>query len=166
MTKEEALNKLNVYADKVNNKEKKRLEMKRETANNLINEIKKLYPRIKDLYEIIQRTAELKIKNGNFFTDGISHNIGFYFDKFVVGNIISNHNNNCYSPKKYFGIQGGGCCGEDLRINVEDGSISYVAHNTNIDMDITKYYSIYYMKSIINEFDNYEKKVYDYIQNL
>lgn len=165
MTKEEALNKLNNYANKINNEEKKRLCMKRETINYLINEIKKLYPRIKNLYEVIQHTAELKIANGQFFTDGISHNIGFYVDRIVVGVLLC-QSNHSYTPKKYFGIQGGGCCGGDLRINIDDCSISYVKHHTNINVDMGEYYSIYYMKSIINGFDNYEKKVYDYIQNL
>lgn len=165
MTKEEALNKLNNYADKVNDEERKHLDMKRKEVNYLINEIQKLYPRIKDLYEIIQHTAEIKINNGMFFTDGISHDIGFYVDKIVIGALLC-QNNNCYAPEKYFGIRGGGCCGGDLRINVDDGSISYVEHNTNKNIDITEYYSIYYMKSIINGFDNYEKKMYDYIQNL
>jgi len=131
----------------------------------LENGIKSLVPRIKELITVGAALLENnipfgKVSNGwerheEFITNGITHELGFFF-KFGKDN----------SPLLGIGIKGGGCDGHDLAVN-ENGEFVI-----NIDPNARGYnYDGYYdycrkYKQFINNFDEFESKVYQYVENL
>ena len=162
MTREEALNKLNSYAVSKQTKKKREQNAKMEQVCNLEMQIRELFKRMRTLYTIIKRTSELRILNGQFFTNGIEHNLGFYVEKIVVGVVLCKKNA-CYEPSPIFGIKGGGCCGNDLMINPFDETITY---KYIYDSELYSRDHIDKLKQLLKEFDSYEQNVFAFIENL
>lgn len=159
MNRQEALEKLACYGKAKLQKEVKEINEKLREYETLKSKIEGLFDRIIDLYYIVDKTAELRIKNASLFTDGIDHNIGFYVGDFVIGFLLCDKNA-CYKPSVKFGIKGGGCEGGDIEINPFERTIDYS------QPDYLSFNSIYKLKKIIKGFDDYEKKVYDFVENL
>lgn len=142
-------------------------ERKKEIIKKYEQDIKALAPRIKQLMEIAVALLKNNIPLGKrgttitgsyddaFETDGIHHGLGFFFRyergyKYLVG----------------IGIKGGGCCGKDLAVN-KDGDMV-----VKID---PHYHSYMYFgfndycnkcKTFLQKFDDFEKNVNDYVDNL
>ena len=142
-------------------------ERKKEIIKKYEQDIKALAPRIKQLMEIAVALLKNNIPLGKrgttitgsyddaFETDGIHHGLGFFFRyesgyKYIVG----------------IGIKGGGCCGRNLAIN-ENGIMVYRPD---------PYYQSYQYfgyndycnkcKTFLQKFDDFEKNVNDYVDNL
>ena len=139
---------------------------KEQTIQNYARAIKALAPRIDELLEIAKSLVENKISVGRkvkgfigydeeLVAEGIDHKLGFYFaykrgDRCLVG----------------IGIVGGGCCGRDLAVNALG----------NMVVEINPYYSSYLYngyfdycqkcKQFLNDFDDFERRVNAYIDNL
>lgn len=138
---------------------------KAKTIANLENGIKMLVPRIKELIAVAEALLENNIPFGKaatrwdeddeFITNGITHKLGFFF-KYAKDN----------SPLLGIGIKGGGCDGHDLAVNADGEFV------INIDPYAKGYnYDGYYdycrkYKQFIKDFDEFEKKVYQYVDNL
>lgn len=135
------------------------------TIANLENGIKSLAPRIKELIAVGEALLENNIPFGKkigvwkadeeFITDGINHELGFFFEYGKDD-----------SPLLGIGIEGGGCDGHDLVINANGEFVK------NIDPYKKGYnYDGYYdyrskYKKFIKDFDEFENKVYQYVDNL
>ena len=130
------------------------------------NKVIALAPRIKKLMEIAKamlasdvpfgkRTKDMIGYDEEFITDGIKHHLGFYFE-FAKDN----------SPLIGIGIKGGGCCGRNLAVDV----------NGNMVVKIDPYYHSYQYdgywdychkcKELLNNFDGFERRVYEYVESL
>lgn len=82
------------------------------------------------------------LQYGSFKTNGLSHKLGLYFKgKSIVG----------------LGIEGGGYCGEDLAVNAQ-GAV--IVHPSILLDYIGK------CEDFLAEFDNFEKKLFIYVDNL
>ena len=135
------------------------------TIGDLANGIKALTPRIKELITVgvallTNHIPFGKVSGGweayeEFITNGITHKLGFFF-KYGKDN----------SPLLGIGIKGGGCDGHDLAVNADGEFV------INIDPYAKVYrYDGYYdycrkCRQFIKDFDEFEKKVYQYIDNL
>lgn len=159
MNRQEALEKLACYGKAKLQKEVNEANEKLREYEALKSKIEGLFDRIIDLYYIVDKTAELRIKNASLFTDGIDHNLGFYVEDFVIGFLLCDKNA-CYKPSFKFGIKGGGCDGGDIEINPFERTIDYSRP------DYLSFNSISKLKKIVKDFDAYEKKVYDFVENL
>lgn len=155
-----ALEKLSCYSEMKRQKELSKMNEEERNYKALCAKIETLFDRIRDLYYIVDKTAELKIKNGQFFTDGIEHQVGFYVDSIVVGHLMCD-NNACYKPSVKFGVRGGGYDGGDIEVNPFENTIKYSKPNEHLSFN-----SVNKLKKIIKDFDTYEKKVYDFVENL
>lgn len=134
------------------------------TIANLENGIKALAPRIKELIAVAEALLENNIPFGRvsgwdndeeFITNGITHELGFFF-KYGKDN----------SPLLGIGIKGGGCDGHDLAVNAEGEFVKNIdpykkGYNYNGYYDYRSKY-----KKFINDFDEFENKVYQYVDNL
>lgn len=134
------------------------------TIGDLAKDIRALAPRIKELIAVGEALLENKIPFGNrvgfwhdeeFITNGITHELGFFF-KFGKDN----------SPLLGIGIKGGGCEGHDLAVNANGEFVKAIDPNArgyNYDgyYDYCRKY-----KQFIRDFDEFESKVYQYVENL
>ena len=158
MNKEDIIKKINAYSaikqDEAN--------MIKERTEQLIKEysemIRSYIPKITDLYYITEALANNNIKNAFMFTDGISHEIGFFQGKLISGDIMHS-DTKVICPRNVFGIEGGGCRGRDLRINLNDGTINYMGQRGDD-------YHLFYLKEIALNFDVWEKSVEQKINKL
>lgn len=135
------------------------------TIDDLANGIKALTPRIKELITVGVALLSNNISFGKrvgrwgqdeeFITNGITHELGFFF-KFAKDN----------SPLLGIGIKGGGCDGHDLAVNAE----GEVIININPYAKVYQYDGYYdycrKYKQFIRDFDEFENKVYQYVENL
>lgn len=135
------------------------------TIGDLANGIRALTPRIKELMTVgmalltnhipFGRVGGFLNNDEEFITNGITHELGFFFERAKDN-----------SPLLGIGIEGGGCCGHDLVVNAEGEFVK------NIDPYAKGYnYNGYYdycikYKQFIKDFDEFEKKVYQYVDNL
>lgn len=156
MNKTEMLEKINRAADENNQKEARKAEEERRRHTAIINAVKKLAPRIADMLDIAQhlyrkgipigkeRTLHGMRHSDEFVSSWWSHNLGFCYDR---------------SRKPYeeypiwFGFINGGACGEDLCVD-KDGNI---VKGRAKDMD---------MQRMLEQFDEFERKFYDYVESL
>lgn len=135
------------------------------TIANLENGIKSFVPRIKELIAVGEALLQNDISFGKrvgrwgedeeFITNGITHELGFFF-KYRKDN----------SPLLGIGIKGGGCDGHDLAVNAEGEFVKNIdpykkGYNYNGYYDYCRKY-----KQFIKDFDEFENKVYQYVDNL
>lgn len=115
--------------------------------------------RIKDLLKIAKELHRNGFKLGEikgwssfdtpqFLTDGIAHRFGFY----VSGSPYKGHS--IGEVMDFIGCEGGGCCGEDLKINadgrvVECGEWFYKTR-----------------RNLVEIFLKFEKEFYEYVDSL
>lgn len=153
-----AMNKLNEYqriTESIKQAVEKTIEKQRSM---LCEEIASKFGRMRDLYKVVNRLAELKIPNGELITNGITHEIGFFAKRCVNGRLMCDKSGS-YEPEYYLGIEGGGCCGFDLIIDPFKQEIDYQLNEFGKDF----YEKLY---KFANGFDAYEKKVYDFVDKL
>lgn len=115
-----------------------------EERKELENKIISLLPRINDLRDIVKKCLDNDISTNLFFVEKEPQKIGFFKTN---GRI-----------EKYFGVLGGGTLGSDLRINLETQTLFY--NGSMLDKYIKQ------MRKVVNNFDEYEKQVYEFIDNL
>lgn len=165
---------LNNRLDKIANIGKQKVDAavaeqqrKEDTIARYAVEIKALAPRIEKLMQVGQALLKNDIPLGKqtknicgsyddeFVTNGLSHHLGFYF---------SHGKNN--SPLLGIGIEGGGCCGRSLAVNEKGDMV------VKIDPHYHSYQYFGYndycgkCKKFLDNFDSFEKRVYEYIDNL
>ena len=166
MNTKERLNKISAKAQQIAEAENNEQLKKLETIEYYKNAIKSLASRLAELIKIGDALIENGISFGKrtkaiigydeeFITNGITHKLGFYF-KYSKDN----------SPMIGIGIKGGGCCGRDLAVNKEGDMV------VKID---PHYHSYMYFgfndycnkcKQFLENFDEFEKRVYEYVDNL
>ena len=169
MDLERAENLIKNHNEKLEN-ERLRIEREhQETKDKLVNEIKNLQPRIQQIIKIgnlclkndieIGQTPSSKrcsYENNMFETDGIHHQLGFYRKRYPVWRFP----NDLYDC---IGYKMGGVCGN--KDFITDGNFIFnVEHDnpTKIKNDL----SIRHMKKFLNEFETFETKFYEFIENL
>lgn len=160
-------------------KEKQKKEQKRKTEEKkCLEKIKKLQPRIKQIIEIGNLCIENNIFIGHkpcsdkrtykekcFETEGIKHQLGFY-----------PNNMQGYPVYKclyydYIGIINGGFCGDwDFLINDKEIlEIKQEKDKHTPALDHTSTYrkpTIRQMTKFLNQFDEFEREFYKFIENL
>lgn len=139
---------------------------KAETIAKYEQDIKALASRISQLIDIAVALRQNDIPLGakekdiigykeSLKTDGWAHKLGFFYE-------YRNGEEHFYG----IGIRGGGCCGGDLAVDADGYMIKR----------INPYYSSYQYdgyydycnkcKQFLNDFDAFEKRVYEYVDNL
>lgn len=170
MKVEEAKMKIINHNIKLTNEKQERIKKTNIEREKLINEIKKLKPRIQNIIEIGnfcidnnidigQRTlSSQKYKKNQFETDGVGHQLGFY--SYGINNNIWRGEFNHY---KYIGYSMGGICGDkDFITNGDLVANCKHDHPENIVEQI----SIYHCKDFLKDFPIFEKAFYDFINKL
>ena len=156
-------------------KEKQEALEASQKENNLFDKLKSLLPRVQELCKLIRELDKNKLlkehESANnygkdFFTDGISHRIGFsyvhnastwldlgyeHLGLFSWDDGKDNHN----KPRVgAIGSEGGGWSNYNV-VLTEDGKVLYNGKD---------YIST--MEWIVKDFDKFEKRVFDFIDNL
>ena len=163
MTKEERLQKIREVSKQINELEKQKEMRLIQLKNYFINEKFKPYAeRISALMEVANELIENHIMLGKyiggrkespeFISEAIFHELGFipkHYDFFNPLNVT------IYA----IGFKGGGCDGYDFAIN-EDGIV--VSCN---DKELTME-DEFRTKKFVKEFDKFERKFYEYVDNL
>ena len=143
-------------------------ERKEQTVKFYTNRLKQLAPRINELMRLAGELLKNDIPLGRrqeqhfgyqdeFVTEGIYHRLGFYI-KYKDG----------YNYLIGIGIEGGGCCGNDLVVD-NNGTIT---ENPIDEKHARWYYNKAYedfchkCQEFLGGFDKFEKKVFDYVDNL
>ena len=137
----------------------------------LMNEIRKLEPRITDIIIIGNMCREHGIplrqygtyrkctyKDGSYETDGIYHQLGFYPINKPYYKLGPN------DKYKYIGIEMGGALGN--RDFITNGEIIADTDNDNYDTSIKYKPSIRHCKRFLKDFEEFEKAFYEFINNL
>ena len=135
------------------------------TIGDLANGIRALAPRIKELIAVGEALLANNIPFGKrvdgwnnheeFIANGITHELGFFF-QFGKDN----------SPLLGIGIKGGGCKGHDLAVNAECEFVINIDPYKRGDNYDSYYDYCRKYKQFINDFDDFESKVYQYVENL
>lgn len=168
ITTNERLNKIVGRRKELDAKATEKQEQRRMVIENCNSAFKNLAPRISDLIKICTcllennisigiRTKDIIGYNEEFVTDGVRHGLGFYF-----------RYNNGTRTLIGIGIEGGGACGHDLAVD-ENGNI--VVNPLNKVIGLWTYddaYNDFYRKCqrFFEYFDSFEKRVFDYVDNL
>lgn len=155
--KSEALKKIASFVEARNKSD----EQKR---TSIMNEIKKneeivmgFREKILELKEIVGELGKNNIPNGILFMDEADHRLGF------KGEFIHWDFNDLYGvksiklPLNYFGIIGGGYCGNDLLLNLDTGKIEFQGEEDDYQNKL---------KRFVSEFGDYEKNVYEIVEKL
>lgn len=152
MNAQEAYNKIKAYDKKVKDNEKQKREKYISRIKTCEEKIKELEPRIKQLIEIGGMLIDSdNIDEKEFETEAIKHRVGFYK--------CTRHDN----TYKYLGIRNGGANGNiDF---ITDGSIVkglwFDSRN-----ECPRKPGLYDYEKFLENFDEFEKKVFDFINNL
>ena len=161
ITTEEALSKLKSFGERQEQKKIDKANKQEQEYQSLVSQLKSLIPRIKKLYPIVSACADYKVRNEHIMlTEGVTHEVGFFSGHKVLDRSCFGRFNGCFYPSNYFGIEGGGCDGGDLKIDIDTNEVFYTFPDKYSRNCILK------MKKIINEFDMYEKKVLDFVEKL
>ncbi len=138
---------------------------KAKTIADLENGIKSLAPRIKELITVGAALLANNIPFGKradgwgeyeeFITNGITHELGFFF-QFGKDN----------SPLLGIGIKGGGCDGHDLAVNANGEFVRAIDPYARVYVYDGYYDYCRKCKQFIKDFDEFENKVYQYVENL
>lgn len=125
--------------------------------------IKALAPRIAELMDIASELMNNGISLGRknytrgykdeFVTEGICHNLGFYFP-FV-------NDKRCF---RGIGIEGGGCCGHDLGVDRYGNIITSAYSFPESLFGNSRHFDFCSKcKQFLDNFDSFEKRVFDYV---
>lgn len=151
----ERLNKIAVIGQQIVDKENEEKRAKQVIIDTFSGTIKSLASRIDDLIKIYIALFANKVKCEQFEAEGYYHKIGFYINK---------ENNTII-----IGIKGGGWDGNDFAVDSlgnivvcpDLGSTRKDSYGrTTFDDYCTK------CKRFIGSFDEFEKRVYEYVDNL
>ena len=137
------IEKIRIAAQKREEERKKKEEKQLELVEDYKNRIFAFFPRINELVKIGNELIKNRFFNDEFGAD--THRLGFVFeDNHVVG----------------MGVLG---CGEHLEVNTH-GKISEYSLDTSNSEQMSRFCNrcIRFLK----EFDEFEKSVYDYVDNL
>lgn len=175
------IKKIQEKGQQLKNEKQSKLNMERNEVLEKVNKIKKLGPRIENLWDICQslidngfHLGKVRIDCGfeydEFITDGIFHGLGFL----VIRNSIEG-----------FGVCGGGCCGTSAFVNREGvlgfymdnqlctetiDDFAWLSNGDNYAPSKGKLYQdkgfVRKLDKIINEFDNFESKVMEYVNSI
>ena len=129
---------------------------------NLLDQIRVMKPDIDNLIKVAETAREAGIpiqvkfpdtnftyKNGDFFTDAMTHKIGFITSSFISGGIAA------------VGFEGGGYCGNyDF---ITNGSVIY---DRNRDNGHDREASTEHLEKFIEKFPEFEREFYDYIEKV
>ena len=163
--------KINAYAEKRDNEMHEKLMQKETHLLQMLNEVKALAPRLRELMEVGKalcangiplgpKTDRLDI-TAEFLSNGWSHRVGF------IGRCDFRTGRSTIAG---FGIVGGGACGSDLYFN-EDGEISDLfpdVGNGPVGTRGNKWKDsdIAHLERFLSEFGAFEKKVYNFVDSL
>lgn len=127
----------------------------------LLDRIRVMKPDIDNLIKVAEAAREAGIslksgymidhtyENGDFFTDAITHKIGFITSSFISGGIAA------------VGFEGGGYCGNyDF---ITNGSVIYDRHRDN---GHDREASTEHLEKFIEKFPEFERAFYDYIKKV
>ena len=168
MTTEERISKIANKRVQLDNESAAEMKQRIDTICNLTDRIKAFQPRIAALMKVCAALCENKISIGKriyrlgsydeeFIAEGFFHKLGFYFVRF-----------NRSSYLRGIGIRGGGACGNDLAVD-ERGFIFENPLNKAFGLwTEDKAYHDFKRKaeSFLKGFDDFEKAVYEYVDNL
>lgn len=156
MNKTEMLERINKVAETRNAEAIRKATAQQEHFNTKVKAIRALAPRIADMLDIAQhlynknipigkkRTLHVMPHSDEFVSSWWSHNLGFCYDS-------------CKRPRveypMWFGFINGGAYGEDMCVDRE-GNIVRGRHKYR-DMQI-----------MLEQFDEFERKFYDYVESL
>ena len=155
MNKTELLEKINRVADARDAEAVRKENAEQERQKAIVSAIKTLAPRISDMLDIAQhlyakgisigpkRTLHGSEHSDEFISSWWSHNFGFCYNRGT-------------EPREYpiwIGFINGGACGVDMCVD-RDGNIVKGCRNF---MD---------MQSMLKQFDEFERKFYDYVESL
>lgn len=136
----------------------------------LLDMVESFSPRMKELMKVARSLRANRIPLGKysaylgsspqFVSDAINHRVGFIVDSNPFWN------RDVLNPVG-FGIIGGGACGNDIQFN-EDGKLCEVFRDNGMpgkfgvwgDMDIRN------LEDFVGGFDEFERKFYEYVDNL
>lgn len=142
MELQERLNKINNKGNELKKQQIAEVKSKEEKIIDFQNKILTLSNRIAPLIKIGNALVTNNLQYKSFRTNGLSHKLGLYCKgKNVVG----------------LGIEGGGYCGEDFAVNAQG---AFIEHPSNLLDYVGK------CEQFLEEFDNFERKLFRYIDNL
>ena len=151
----ERLNKIAEKGRQIVEKENEEKRVRQAFIDTTIGKIKSLAPRINALIKIYSALIKNKVECEQFVAEGYYHKIGFHTNK-EDGTIK-------------IGIKGGGWDGDDFAVD-SLGNIVVCPDldSTNKDSYGRTTFDDYCSKSerFIGSFDEFEKKVYEYVDNL
>lgn len=142
-------------------------ERKEQNVKFYTNQLKNLAPRINELMSLARELLKNDIPLGKrikdivykdeFVTEGIYHKLGFYI-KYENG----------FSYLIGVGIKGGGCRGNDLAVDSNGTIIENPLDERSIRWHDDSAYVDFCGKcrEFLGGFDEFEKKVFDYVDNL
>lgn len=113
--------------------------------------IKRYIGKMRELYCVALAIFDNGIENSFLYTDGVSHGLGFFREY--------KGSTSVYYPKKKFGIEGGGSCGSDLYVDLDNGEIIY-------EGEYGDYHHLYYLKKLAQTFNEWKGKTICIIENI
>lgn len=156
------LNKIENYKAQTAEKAEQERIAKEHHRQRLLDQILVMKPNIDNLVKVAEAAMEAEIplqlshfrfdpsyESGDFFTDAMTHKVGFVPTSFINKSIIG------------VGFEGGGCCGQyDF---FTDGSAIY---DRNRDNGRYCEASTEHLEEFIEKFPEFEKAFYDYIKKV
>lgn len=143
MDLQERLNKISNKGNELKRQQIAEVKSQEEKIIDFQNKILTLSNRIAPLIKIGNALVTNNLQYGSFKTNGLSHRLGLYCKgKNVVG----------------LGIMGGGYCGEDFAVNAQG---AFIEHPSKSLIDY-----IGKCEQFLEEFDDFEKKLFKYVDNL
>ena len=142
MDLQERLNKINNKGNELKRQQIAKVKSQEEKLTNYRIKILALSTRIASLIKIGNALVTNNLQYGLFKANGLSHKLGLYYKgKNIVG----------------LGIVGGGYCGEDFAVNAQG---TYIVQPSKLLDHISK------CEDFLAEFDDFEKKLFEYVDNL
>ena len=142
MDLQERLNKISNKGNELKKQQIAEVKSREEKIIDFQNKILTLSTRIASLIEIGNALVTNNLQCGSFRANGLSHKLGLYCKgKNVVG----------------LGIVGGGYCGEDFAVNAQG---AFIEHPSKLLDYVGK------CEQFLEEFDDFEKKLFEYVDNL
>ena len=142
MDLQERLNKITNKGNELKRQQIAEVKSKEEKLTDYRIKILALSNRIAPLVKIGNALVTNNLQYKSFRTNGLSHKLGFYCKgRDIVG----------------LGIEGGGYCGEDFAVSAQG---TYIVQPSKLLDHIGK------CEQFLEEFDDFEKKLFEYVDNL